>query len=211
MLIGIDELWYSDNEKHWDKALEEYWRKVKPENIELEKKLEKINPMKIKEMSIDEFYNFLYKEYFVWKYTAANRLATTRNSLKKYELEDNKLELEYIQKRLFTFNKDNIKLGIEIASGIRGLGVAGASGLLSILFPKYFATVDQFVVKSLLRVNNLEEHNVIKQMKPENLKSMDAEVLIKIMRDKANELNNKFNTDIWTPRKIDKILWTIDR
>lgn len=120
------------------------------------------------------------------------------------------LVLRYNIFNKYKFNKDNI-LGIEIASGIRGLGIAGASGLLSILFPKYFATVDQFVVKSLLRVNNLEEYNVIKQMKPENLNSRDAEVLIKIIRDKANELNNKFNADVWTPRKIDKVLWAIDR
>jgi hypothetical protein len=42
-------------------------------------------------------------------------------------------------------------------SRIRGLGIAGASGLLSVLFPEYFGTVDQFVVMSLLCINGLKE------------------------------------------------------
>ncbi len=32
-------------------------------------------------------------------------------------------------------------------------------------------------------------------------------ILISIYRQKANELNIKFNTNFWTPRKIDMILW----
>ena len=36
-------------------------------------------------------------------------------------------------------------------------------------------------------------------------------LLIQIMRDKAAELNKCFKSDNWTPRKIDKVLWCVDR
>ena len=29
--------------------------------------------------------------------------------------------------------------------------------------------------------------------------------------EKANELNQRFDTDFWTPRKIDMVLWSIGR
>ena len=79
------------------------------------------------------------------------------------------------------------------------------------MFPNDFATVDQFVVKRLQEI----EHPVFKfdlnSMKPEHLKIKDGVVLITIMREKAVELNKKFNTNFWTPRKIDMILWSFGR
>jgi hypothetical protein len=48
-------------------------------------------------------------------------------------------------------------------------------------------------------------------MNPEGLALKDGVLLIKIMRDKSDELNKKFNNKYWTPRRIDKILWCIGR
>ena len=86
------------------------------------------------------------------------------------------------------------------ATEIRGLGPAGASGLLSILFPESFGTVDQFVVKALREVEGFPYANELEKMNPESL-SMDNSVL----------LNQRFDTDFWTPRKIDMVLWSIGR
>lgn len=211
MSIGVNDLWWSNDEEKWNTALKDYWESINDKNIRLEKKIENINVKEVKEMKYDEFYDFLYDEYFVWKYTAANRLATTRKNLEKYNDDCNKMELKEIHEELFNFDLNDVKRGIEIVTKIHGLGIAGASGLLSILFPESFATVDQFVVKALLKINGLEENSIIKEMKPEGLRLKDAELLIKIMKDKAEELNDKFNTSEWTPRKIDKVLWSIDR
>lgn len=46
-------------------------------------------------------------------------------------------------------------------------------------------------------------------MKPEYLNNEDGELLIHIMRRKANDLNTKFNTTYFKPRDIDKVLWSI--
>jgi hypothetical protein len=48
-------------------------------------------------------------------------------------------------------------------------------------------------------------------MNPEGLTIKDGVVLIQIMSAKAAENNRQFQTTDWTPRKIDKILWTYGR
>jgi hypothetical protein len=156
-------------------------------------------------MNVETFYLFLHDTYFVWKYTAKNRLATTRAQLKRHLTDIT--TLAEIQNELFSFDKAQIRTGLEIASRIRGLGIAGASGLLSVLFPDYFGTVDQFVVKSLLRINELNELENLVRMRPEALTLADGVVLEQLLRAKADELNRIFQTCTWTPRKIDKILW----
>jgi hypothetical protein len=39
----------------------------------------------------------------------------------------------------------------------------------------------------------------------------DGVKLIEIMREKARELNIRFSTRLWTPRRIDMVLWVADR
>ena len=87
----------------------------------------------------------------------------------------------------------------------------GASGLLSLLFPVKFATVDQFVVKALRKAPALPGRELLDHMNPESLSLQDGVILIRIMKQKADELNNLFKTNYWTPRKIDIILWAIER
>lgn len=209
--FNINYLWNNGTEKEWKSALEKYFDLVKSSNVEIEKELDNLDSETVKKMTVKEFYNFLHDKYFVWKYTQANRLRTTRNSLVKYLEDDNIVELEEIHNLIFKYNPVNISNLLRTTHRIKGLGVAGASGLLSLLFPKYFGTVDQFVVQRLLEVENLKEHSLLEKMKQDNLTEKDGTILIEIMREKANELNKKFKTSEWTPRKIDKILWSIDR
>ena len=207
----INCLWHSQNEQDWEKALDDYYNLVKPQNMMLEKELDNLDFHTVKNMNAKQFYNFLHDKYFVWKYTAPNRLATTRKNLEKYINENNLSELEEIHKLIFEYDLEDIQNCLKNVRGIKGLGIAGASGLLSLLFPKYFGTVDQFVVYRLLELENLDKHSFLLKMKPESLTLKDGVILIEIMKNKANELNTLFQTDKWTPRKIDKILWSIDR
>ncbi len=173
----------------WLQALERYWDYVKPVNVELEKELEALDVESVRRMNVQEWYDFLYHKYFRWKYTAANRLAATRKSLQKY-METNSLdELLKIKERLFSFDKENIREGLKIASEVKGLGIAGASGLLALLFPDKFGTVDQFVVKALREVGTLSEMDALEKMNPEGLTISDGVILSKIMRAKADENN----------------------
>ncbi len=207
----LNELWYNGSESDWDKALESYYRILKPDQIPIEDYINNINADEIETLDEYAFYDFLYNKYFVWKYTAKNRLATTRMSLEKYIKNDELATLKSIHNRLFSTPKSNITECLKIACEIRGLGTAGASGLLAILFPENFGTVDQFVVKRLQEIHHPVYNSVLNDMKPESLRIKDGVILIEIMKEKADELNKKFHTDFWTPRKIDMILWAFGR
>ena len=82
---------------------------------------------------------------------------------------------------------------------------------MAILFPQNFGTVDQFVVRRLQEINPPIYAADLNRMNPEGLKIKDGIILVNIMKEKAAELNAKFNTDFWTPRKIDMILWAYGR
>jgi len=205
--MDITNMWNSNDEQLWKNALKEYWEFVKPENLALEKKMDSLDLYMVKGMSVFEFYEFLENEYFVWKYTAPNRLATTRRQLCRYQLENKLYELESIQRELFIFNLNDAIRGLSILSRIHGLGTAGASGLLALLFPGYFGTVDQFVVKALSTVDNLPQIGKVKQMNPDGIGIKDAALVIEIMRQKAKNLNSVNQTSYWTPRKIDMVFW----
>ena len=111
---------------------------------------------------------------------------------------------------LDTANVD-VRCGLRIAQEIKGLGPPGASGLLALMYPRQFGTVDQFVVKALRDVIGLPEATAIAHMKPLSLTIPNGELLIRVMQRKAAELNGLFETEEWTPRQTDMILWTSGR
>lgn len=207
--ISISDLWHSSNPNAWNQVLEErYWSLIKPENIGLERRLEPLSLDRIREFNPIKWYAFLKDEYFRWKYTADNRYGSTTKHLRRYLDEDKLDELDQVRQRLLDFDLQDVYAGLNAAFEIHGLGPAGASGLLSLMYPETFGTVDQFVVTELCKVETLPEAKAVARMKPENLTIRDAILLIGIMQRKASELNQKLVVTTWTPRKIDKVLWS---
>lgn len=211
-MINIASLWNSKDEGLWKKSMENYWDLIKLENLLLEKEMERLVPANINNLGENEWFEFLLIKYFKWKYTAPNRYGSTTKYLKAYK-ENNRLgELLNIRDRILASGeKGDIGNALTVTKEIKGLGTAGASGLLALLFPGKFATVDQFVVKALRKAPSLPERELLDRMNPESLSLQDGIILIKIMKRKADELNNLFKTNYWTPRKIDIILWAIER
>lgn len=210
-MIGIVELWRSPDARVWDEALARYWDFVRPGNLDLERHMESLEVERILRLDAHGWYDFLLNEYFRWKYTARNRYASTTKHLRQYAETGTLAALGTIRDRLFAFDLRDIGAGLSIASAIRGLGPAGASGLLALLFPAAFGTADQFVVKALWSIPDLPESSIVTKMKPEQLTLLDATVLFAIMRRKAAENNQAFQTSAWTPRMVDKVLWTYGR
>ena len=62
-----------------------------------------------------------------------------------------------------------------------------------------------------MRIKDIEEKEHLKLMNPYFLKIADGVDLNKIMREKANNINLTMNTNNWTTRQIDKVLWTYGR
>ncbi len=212
--MTIITLWESENQDEWKSALKIYWSFVQTKNLELEHEMDNLNSDIVRMMDKNEWYDFLLNKYFKWKYTAPNRYATTTKWLKQYEENNELTHLYQIKEQLFNFDKNDIRIGLDIVTQIKGLGPAGASGLLSLLFPSYFGTVDQFVVKTLHNLPNLPEKEDITKKNTRELKNTqglkinDGVILIRIMRNKSDALNSLFQTDFWTPRKIDMVLWS---
>ena len=208
---SFDRLWRSDREEDWHEAVEGYWRLVKPTHMELERDLDQLHPERLQKMNAQEWFDFLHDEYFRWKYTAANRLATTTQHLKRQSEEKGEEILLRFRNDIFEQAPLDLKKGLNAAMQIRGLGTAGASGLLSLIFPDKYGTVDQFIVKRLLEVPDLPELEAVKKRNPEGLTVREGVLLIEIMQRKAVDLNERFKTTEWTPRKIDKAMWGYGR
>ena len=207
--INIQTLWGSSNRGDWVNALERYWSRVDRGHVELERQMDSLDPEKVREMNADEWFEFLHKEYYRWKYTAANRYATTTKHLNAQVEEWGVQKLHSFKDDIFQLAPTDVKAGLKAAMQIRGLGTAGASGLLSLLFPELYGTVDQFVVKALLQVPDLPERQQLERMNPEGLTVSQGVLLIEIMQRKAQQLNRQFEVNEWTPRKIDKVLWAV--
>jgi hypothetical protein len=210
-MITINELWNSADLAVWEKALQRYWEFVKPSNIALEHRMEDLNADYLRQLDAGGWYEFLRNEYFRWKYTDNKRYSTTTGSLYRYVNENALEELHNIKLRLISLDLSDIAYGLNTAREIHGLGCAGASGLLSLLYPRSFGTVDQFAVKAFREVDGLPEADALQLMKEESLTTRDGVVLIKSMQRKAAQLNELFGTSQWTPRKVDMILWTYGR
>jgi len=204
--MNINQLWTSSNQTEWENLLTIYWSRVEENRMAIEKELNDLQVETIANMNSQEWYDFLYNKYFFWKYTTPNRIITTRYHLKKYILNEKLDELDLVRKGILTLDLDEIKDALTLVCQIKGLGIAGASGLLALLYPHKFATVDQFVVYALGEVES--KKNLVEKMNPEGLTLPNGVVLIQIIKDKAFELNMANTTDFWTPRKVDMALWS---
>jgi len=116
--------------------------------------------------------------------------------------------LKVNKQRLFSLDKSDIKACLMCATTIPGLGTAGGSGLLAVLFPEHFGTVDQFAVNALRHIPDLPEKAFVASIRnPKAMKLSEGVGLVEIMRRKATQLRGWLSSQEWTPRKIDMILW----
>lgn len=204
----IGELWDSGAEASWALAYLHYYELLG--NRALEDELENLSADEVKQLDGEWFYRFLYEKYFPWKYTANNRLVRNRKLLTEFYNERGCDGFSQIHSRLFENDRHSDSEMFRLLRPIKGLGTAGISGLLAILWPEEYGTVDQFVVKALRQVESLsvEERSRLEAMNPDNIRPVDAALLLGIMRKKAGRLNLDFHTDFWTPRAVDMVLWS---
>jgi hypothetical protein len=219
-LQAISDLWASRNQKAWSDALAGYWNMPSVvKKLDLERYMDELDPQATKRLDSPEWYAFLDK-YFRWKFDNGTYLQGRLDNLKSNSRE----RLFRVKESLFAFGLVNIPGSLGIAQEINGLGPAGASGLLAVLFPKWFGTADKFVVKALRKIESLRERPQVLAMMPvrrnpkgketeDSVNEKEAVLLIDIMRRKATDLNALFSRtdEWWTPRKIDKILWASPR
>ncbi|GAB6161212.1 hypothetical protein JCM12298_03710 [Desulfothermus naphthae] len=153
-------------------------------NIPLELELFRICLDDLKAMSPCEWYDFLLNKYFLWKYTNGKiRSYLTKQFESAYF--NNKTSLDKIKKEILVIDPLEIRESIATVLKIKGIGVGGATGLLSLIFPKYFGTLDQFLVIALQNISSS-----LQNINPNNLNLDDAVRLTKILRKISSSLNN---------------------
>ena len=206
--ISIHDLWHSDNEDEWKSELKVYKTIIPAKAQPLNEEMSKITVETIKSMSPEEWFNFLLEKYYRWKFSSARLYKFQIRWLKKYKEEHKLKELYEIKNKIVAIDKHETERLLKATSDIKGLNTAGASGLLSLLYPDHFGTVDQFVVKALWEIKSAPELKGVHDIKPEDITTSEGVSLIKIMQKKAEDLNKLFKTNLWTPRKIDMVLWT---
>jgi hypothetical protein len=205
----IRAVWESSERVCWHQALDAYWLGLSLEQTEREKRLESLRVHDLAQMNADQFARFLREEYFKWKYTSSFLESMARKKLSSFLSKEGVDRIDESRRRLVAVVPAHAEVALATAKRIPGLGYAGASGLLALLFPAHFGTVDQFVVKELRKVP-LPESWIIETMNPTALDGADSLVLIRIMQRKARELSIVLN-EPWTPRMIDKVLWGVHK
>jgi len=203
--MEIKEIWNSKDENIWKIALEEYYTNIDKKILNIENEIMQHDEESLGNLSPKDWSELL-KKYFEWKYSSNKVFYPKRVK----DLGINELNtLNTIKNDFLHTDKRDIKKNLQILNEINGLGPSGASGLLALLYPEIYGTVDQFVIKSLNRTGIFPE---LEYVDPKNLSASEKGIrliihIIEILQEKANELNRIFKTDFWNPRKIDIILW----
>lgn len=205
----INQLWCNGKEKDWKEILESYKYGIKEGHHQIEKEMQNLKFQDIKFLSTREFQNWLCNKFFYWQHTSdyyrKNAVNKFENFIEQYGIE----ELACYQKQIFDLDLNNISKCLDIVMKVGGIGIVGATGLLSVLYPEKFGTVNRDTNNALSKIKALGEHEYLNEVKNITLKK--ARIIIEIYRKKAEELNKKYKNQYWTPRKIDMVLWTIEK
>ncbi len=93
-------------------------------------------------------------------------------------------------------------------SKIPGLGTIGGSGVLALVHPETYGTIDRMVLKSF------HDNNEFQFVRTEADFSKDAKfgleygaLVILRLREIAQQLNEKNRVNSWTPRRVDMVLF----
>ena len=152
---------------------------------------------------------FLIDDYYLWKF--GNLYSNKRRErFRTYYVDGRRLNnLQAVKDRMFSFDLSKTAEGLNITTQIFGFRVIRASGLVALLFPEHFATIDRFIIQPLMKVRNLLKHKTIALIDPAKPTINDGVLLINIMKKKTMELNQMFGQNHWLPRDLGMVLWAI--
>lgn len=210
----IKKLWNSKEETDWEDALAwaQHQTEVEMSNTEITQKLSSMTIDDFSKMLPlpQNFYRFLVGDYVKWKYTDGKIRSRVQYAIEEFHQTHKDLEFNKILDGIFKIDPDDIYLHLTNITRINGIGVVEASDILSFILPQDFGTVDRFAVENLQKIYDDDSYygKKLQKMNPQNISVYDAVTIIRIYREKAEELFWAFDGG-WTPRKIDMILGSI--
>jgi hypothetical protein len=222
--MNMKELWNSFDQVAWDYAeCQLYNSRIKVENVELERNLERDGLRdKIAAMGPEEFLNWLRDRYFPWKFTGPELSAQLRSLSGHWAGGSTGIAaIERVRGILVNPSGRTKPEMIKIVDEIKGLSVIGASGLLALTYPEVYGTVDVKVVKSfhalgmftdvpLKLVRSKDKKGRPRSTEKATISAPMAARMMDVMDIKGKELNRAFgNINKWKPRSIDRVLWAV--
>lgn len=106
--MDVKTLWYSGSVSDWYERLLLYYHMPSVVgNYSLEIQLEMLKPEDVEAMTAEQFYDFLYSKYYVWKFTYCSALQGNRTKLEKYKTEGME-PLGDIKNRVFALYEESV-------------------------------------------------------------------------------------------------------
>ena len=124
----IEQLWHSSDASKWQHALDRYCKYIKPTHLELEREMDTLRPDDVRYLDADQWYDWLLKKYFVWKYTAPNRYATTTGHLKRQATDAGRHHLLTIRDRVLSCENASIGDALRCRDRVQGTWSGGRVG-----------------------------------------------------------------------------------
>jgi hypothetical protein len=208
-MANIRDVWTSKDNSVWCSQIDAYWKHIeKQRKIALEEEMNNLNCQVISESSVGVWREFLATKYIPWKHKPGPFWRSIQTKfLAQYAAQEQQDLLATLKSRIFACTPEKTRDLLEIVDEIYQFDMPSASGLLSLLFPSHFGTVDRFAIQSLQRIEEFKDDTKVQRIDPKDISLDDAVHAISIMRVKALENNNLFGTDYWTARRIDMVLY----
>jgi len=208
-MVSIQDVWTSQENSVWCAQIDAYWKHVEAQGKKaLEEEMSNLSSQIVRDYGDQGWRDFLAMKYISWKHQPGPFWRSIQTKfLARYAPEEQQALLGTIKRRVFACDPEKTRELLEAVDEIYQFGVPSASGLLSLLFPSYFGTVDRFAIQFLQRIEELKDNTKIQRIKPKNISLDDAVQAISIMRVQAAKNNHLFRTDYWTARRIDMILY----
>lgn len=220
--ISSRKLWESQDEQVWKRCYEAYWnvRSVNDNHI-IEEELNILAQHRqvLFKAGAKSWYEFLFHKYIPWKLKSQGMSYESHRRQFARRYYTCLTELDSIKTAIAHAHKTNVLACLEIATTIDGFGIPSGSGLLAVLYPEHFGTIDQLILRAFREIPHVNQeyqldsrthsnNEYFSGKKTDRARLRLAEELIDLFIQRAAENNNLFGTSMWTPRKVEMALWT---
>jgi len=222
--ISLGSLWLSNEVSAWQDALAKYWNHGPVRaNIDVERHMDRLTAEERTAIlsSGGALVEFLDRWYYSWKFFAIAPYDIPKHQAKvRAEYAANPAKYDAIARQLGALNPDNVEQCLKAVASrsIPGLQLSAASGLLAVLFPASFGTVDQHTLRALQTLDDdravwLRRHIPDpKTFFPANNNDQGrhaAKLMTQLYREKARELAQLDEETGWGPRRVEMVCYTV--
>lgn len=206
------DLWRADDRRPWDDLLKAYW--AQPTVIavlDLCKNLEHLKREEVLGLEDHAWYQWLRDSFIPW--SERRWLGKRQRDLDaqwghgrgRTVIGDARTKVET------AMEKGGAGDAIPLLLRIAGFGPSSVAALLALLFPESCAAASEGVMRFLHAVSALPQRaRLLAIGSPKPLTDEAVLLLMEVFREKAASLNREFGLHCWTPRLVERCVWTYD-